>query len=397
MSLSRKRTQRRATFAGGLIGFIIIFTFLISMINPGTSTNNNSSDDDLLATPAPTAIVFPSPNPNPQLDGALPYIHSSGYFQTFRPAGNDWTIDEGGAVSAGTTLKVVMQSPQRLVVIHNYIQPGVNYQSVDSLSTDFLTDEHFAGAWTDYEGWQETNRTISDNRVLVDFELNSEGKTYLNRSTYWLEGDQLFVTRLVVPSNNPALLDLLQERVMATFTAYPAMMALDAFWPAYVDQQLGFILKHPAEWNQVAGGVGRAVTFNVTAEQGKNIVRAWAVDETPLGSAEEAESWWAETEPGATVIGSAPIEHENGSGYQVAYTYQDEQGDVHSGLVVLLNDSLGRLFAANLQINPPDLNLLEAQELDYPYPDMLKAVTEGFVVLPDAVRALPTPPEETQP
>jgi hypothetical protein len=396
MSLSRKRTQRRATFAGAVIGIIIILTFLITLINPDMTSRNSSTVNDVPPSPRPTELVFPTPDPDPQLDGEPPYIHSSGYFQTFRPAGDNWLIDEGGAVSAGTTLKVVIQSPQRLVVIHNYIQPGVNYQSLDSLNTDFLTPEHFAGAWADYEGWQETNRTVSADRIIVDMELNSEGKTYLNRSTYWLEADQLFVSRLVVPSNYPALLDLLQERVMATFKPYPEMMALDAFWPAYVDQPLGYMLKRPADWDQVAGGVGRAVTFNIPATEGKNNVRAWSVPETSLASAADAESWWAQTEPGATVIGSATIEHTEGSGYQVAYSVLDEQGDSHSALAVLLNDPRGNMVVASLLIHPADVNLLDATELDAPYADALKAVTLGFVVLPETARVQP-PAESAQP
>lgn len=388
MSLSRKRNQRRIKYAGAGIAIMVIFTSLIGLINLDVTTNTTSSNNDQFTTPEPTALVFPTPEANPQLDGEAPYIHSSGYFQTFRPAGDDWIMDEGGAVSAGTTLKVVMQSPQRLVVVHNFIQAGVNYESLDALNTAFLTVEHFAGAWADYDNWSETNRTIADNRVVVDFELTSKGEIYLNRSTYWLEGDQLFVSRLVVPSNNPALLDVLQERVMANFKPYPEMMALEAFWPAYVDQQLGYVLKHPSDWEQVAGGVGRAVTFNIPADEGKNLVRAWAVDAAPLASAEDAESWWTANEPGATVIGSAALAHENGAGYQVAYTFQDEQGDIHSGLAVLLNDAQGRLFVANLQINPPDVNLLAASEMEYPYPDALRAITAGFMVLPDSARAV---------
>jgi hypothetical protein len=126
MSLSRKRSHQRATALGVVVGLVVIFTFVIGLINPDLgSRSTSSSNSSVTDTPSATKVIVPTPDPDPHLGGELPYIHSSGYFQTFRPAGSDWVFDEGESVNASTSAKVVIQSPQRLVVIHNYIQPGV--------------------------------------------------------------------------------------------------------------------------------------------------------------------------------------------------------------------------------------------------------------------------------
>jgi len=389
MSLSKKRARQRATLVGALLGVIVILTFVISLIAPGSKSTSNqplASVTPYGTPPPPTEVVFPPPEPNPALEGEPPYIHSSGYFQTFRPAGQDWIIDEGSSVNASSVARVVIQSPQRLAVIHNYIQPGVEYESLDSFSKTFLTDQHFAGAWADYESWTETKREITNDSVIVDFDLVSGGKQYLARTSYRLDGTWLFVTRLVVPDNNPGLLDLLQSLVVPAFVGFHDLMALPQGWPAYTDQQLGFILKHPAGWEFAAGGPGRPVTFSIPSGEARDMVRVWTVPDQAITSAEEAQSWVSANEPGATILGANPIQREAGKGYQVAYTVRDTAGDVHSGLMVLLNDQAGTLFVAKLQIAPPDLNLLDAKDLSQNDADSRQAVAAGFIVLPDEAR-----------
>jgi hypothetical protein len=395
MSLSKKRAHQRATIVGALLGVIVILTFVISLIAPGGKSSSNPSLPTVTpygTLPPSTPVIFPTPEPNPSLEGAPPYIHSSGYFQTFRPAGQDWIISEGESVNASSIARVVIQSPQRLAVIHNYIQPGVEYESLDSFSKNFLTPQHFAGAWSDYDSWVETKREITSDSVIVDFDLVSGGKHYLARSTYRLDGTWLFVTRLVVPDNNPGLLDLLQKLVIPAFVGYPDLMALPEAWPAYIDQLLGFVLKHPSGWELVAGDKGRPVTFSIPSGQARDTVHVWTVPNQVIASATEAQAWVSENQPGATVLGANPVQREAGQGYQVAYSFRDAAGDGHSCLMVLLNDSAGTLFAADLQIAPPDLNLLNAGNLGQIDSDARQAVADGFIVLPDEARDQVAPP-----
>jgi len=389
MSVSRKRNRRRMTFLGALIGVIIIFTFVISLISPGTFQSTSDDDFPTLTPygtlPSPTQIVLPTPEANPQLEGELPYIHSSGAFQTFKPAGSDWFVDELATLTDTSTARVVIQSSSRLAVIHNYIQPGVAYESLDDLSSTYLTNQYFTSAWQDYDSWELTGREITDRAVIVNFNLRSGGNEYLGRDITRLEGTTLYVTRLVVPANNPPLLEKLAALVSATFTGFPSLQALPREWPAYHDQVLGTILKHPAGWQQVAGGPGRPVTFTVPADGGEARVRLSAEPDLRLDDAAAAEAWVAEeseTRSGVTILASAPVDHDSGSGYQVAYTFTDTAGDTHSGLAVLLNGAGGTLAVADLQADPPDINFIEDAELAPAYDEARRALVEGFMILP---------------
>lgn len=388
MQKSRKRSQRRTTLLGAAIGSMIIFTFVLTLIAPDLGSRNRSNADlDPFATPLPTSLVIPTPDPDPQLTGRPPYVHSSGLFQTFLPAGDDWIVDEGESVQASAMARVVISSSRRLVVIHNYIQPGVEYESLDSLSANFLTAQHFAGAWQDYGSWEETARTVGDESVVVDFALAAEGHDYLGRTITRLWQDWLFVARIVVPANNPALLDLLQTLVVPTFQGFPALLALPSDWRAYVDQSAGFVLRHPPGWTVAAGSPGRPATLRLSGADNNERVRLWTEPETPITSAEAAETWVRAATTVGAVLSVATVQREEGVGYLVAYRTLDAAGDTHSALAALLNDEAGTLFVADLQIEPPDVNLLDTPSVPGTYADARQSIAEGFIVLPVSNRS----------
>ncbi|MEB2287663.1 MAG: hypothetical protein OZ934_06105 [Anaerolineae bacterium] len=388
MQKSRKRSQRRTTLLGAAIGSMIIFTFVLTLIAPDLGSRNRSNADlDPFATPLPTSLVIPTPDPDPQLTGRPPYVHSSGLFQTFLPAGDDWIVDEGESVQASAMARVVISSSRRLVVIHNYIQPGVEYESLDSLSANFLTAQHFAGAWQDYGSWEETARTVGDESVVVDFALAAEGHDYLGRTITRLWQDWLFVARIVVPANNPALLDLLQTLVVPTFQGFPALLALPSDWRAYVDQSAGFVLRHPPGWTVAAGSPGRPATLRLSGADNNERVRLWTKPETPITSAEAAETWVRAATTVGAVLSVATVQREEGVGYLVAYRTLDAAGDTHSALAALLNDEAGTLFVADLQIEPPDVNLLDTPSVPGTYADARQSIAEGFIVLPVSNRS----------
>lgn len=389
MSLSKKRNRQRATLVGALIGLLIIFTFVISLIAPDLGRRSRDSYPTLTpygTPPPPTPLVIPTPEPDPQLEGAPPYIHSSGYFQTFKPAGDDWFAYEDPALNVSPYAGVVIQSSRRLVVIHNYIEQGVVYPSVESLSESYLTSAEFDVNWGSYDSWEETRREIVGDKVIIDFNLTLDDNAYLGHNTAWLEDDWLYVSRLVVPANNPDLLTQLSRLVTASFVPYHDLQGFPQEWPIYLDQVTGFVLKAPPSWVRIAGGEGRPATFDVPFGPGKTTVRLWAEADQPLASSDEAEAWIADNEAGVTILGSEPVEHDMGTGYQVAYAYQDVAGDRHSGLVTLLNDADGLLCIANLQLDPADVNLLDVENLSDQQNELRQVLAEGFIVLPPTAR-----------
>jgi hypothetical protein len=393
----RQTNRRRATIVGAIIGALIIFTFVIGLIAPDLGSRRSSSQSlptftPFGTSPPPTAIIIPTPDPDPQLEGELPYIHSGGYFQTFLPAGTDWYVDEReGFDSGGAVATVSLQSPERLVVIFNYIQPGIEFESPESYAEAQLTLAHFASVWADYQSWLETGRAFTPDSVIVDFALVSEGYDYVGRTITRLEDGWIYVTRLVTPANNPALLDLLEGLVLSAFVGYHDLLDLPGSWPAYIDRESGFVLKHPAYWRQVAGGKGRPVTFASGTDQLGMTLRLRVVDDAAIASAEDAAAWVTEEEDTASVLATEPVEREYGAGFQVAYSFRDPSGDAHSGLMVLLNDASDRLMVANLQLDQPDLDLLTDEALGTLENEAVQAVTAGFTLLPAAARPAAEP------
>ncbi len=389
MSLSRKRSRQRATLIGAAIGVVIIVTFVLSLIAPGSGSRTRTVSDDLLGTPPPTALVVPTAEPDPQIAADTPYIHSSGLFRVFRPAEQGWTLDENASVNASTIASVVIQNSRRLIVIHNYIRPQVEYETPQALSENFLTVQHFASAWQDYAQWEETARDIQGNKVIVDFALRQLEVDYIARVAYWVQDGWLFVARVVTPANNPLLLERLFAQVVEGFVGFDALMALPADWTAQVDQRLGYILRHPNDWQHVAGDVGRPVTFTVKSDAGTWRARAWAEADQSLVNEEAARAWLLENRDGAEVLSVQPVKRGAGEGFALAYTFLSTTGDPQSGLMLLLNDAAGTLFVADLQAPLPDVNLLGddvSDALDEVTAAARQAVLEGFWVLEEDLR-----------
>ncbi len=388
MSSRRTRHRRRATIIGSLIGVIIIFSFVITLIAPDLGTRSSTNDIEPFSTPVPTPFIVPTPDPDPRLDGAPPYIHSSGLFRVFRPASENWRVTSESGPNDGTGIaRVVMQEPDQLVVIHNYIQPGVEYETFTSLSENFLTSSHFADAWSAYNSYIETGRTVTEEAVIVDFDLIDEGIDYRARTLHWTDDGWFYSSRIVAPANNPALLDLLADRILASFRPVPRVRDLPVEWPAFINPSEGYILKYPADWQKVAGDAGRPVTFAPAANGGKLLVRTRVETGQVLEDETQVTDWLAASDETAVVLSSAPVAYDAAQGYEVAYTFTDSAGDTSSGVMVLLNDEAGNLFIANLQTGALDTDLLAAEDLPSAVQDARRAVRDGFIVLPTDQRA----------
>jgi hypothetical protein len=147
------------------------------------------------------------------------------------------------------------------------------------------------------------------------------------------------------------------------------------------------MIKHPSDWRRLAGDTGRPVTFDIGLDEPESNVRLLSEPEHVLESVEDAEAWLVTDEPTVDILGTQPVEQPRGTGYRVAYTYQDSEGDQHSGLALLLNDDAGTLYVARLHAAPPDLDLLVGEDVPATLEDDRRAVLEGFTILPPEARA----------
>ena len=82
------------------------------------------------------------------------------------------------------------------------------YKSVAELDKNY-NRAYFSAAWANFTGgWMETTRTTANDISVIDFTLSLSGNTYLARQLGTLDHGWIKGMRLVVPANNPALLNL---------------------------------------------------------------------------------------------------------------------------------------------------------------------------------------------
>ena len=378
----RKRSQwRNPTYIGTvLVAVVFIFIFIVSFINPGGSVDTPADIDiDTVPTIAPTALVVPTPEPGgPLLSFGSPQVQANGLFQVTVPGG--WFPNANAYEATAPRARMSFTNTDRLSVIDVLIQFGVNYPSTQALSDDFLTSEYFGGEWSAYGRATETGRTVAET-VTVEFDLEADNLEFIGRQISWLDGDWLNMVRLIVPGNNPALLDELERVVTPTLIGYQEDLGdIPPSQAAYVDNAQGFIIRHPG-WTRVSGFPGGPAILENPANDSRLLLRA--SDETPLASLEEAEAYVTDTlRSGVDILSSQVTAREFGEGFLVSYADRDADGNPISGVVALLNNDIERLLLAEVRVPADDLDLLAASE------DAL--VTESRQVI-DSFAALPPP------
>lgn len=375
-------------------GFSMAALMIISLIAPFLSSATSSTTQIDQGTPTPDlsnpneipAIVFPTPvEGTPVIDSAGTYVHPSGTFHMFFPQG--WVPE----VQTNPSLaSVSFNEPEMLSVIHAYLQRHEVDQDIDSLDALYDAGE-LAGTWSRYSDWFETGREIVDGRLVIDFNLVQDEQNYLGRHVTWaIEEAPTWsqVLRVVVPGNNPVLLDTLDEILVPSFQPLPEMLEATVGEDAYVDSTFGFTIKPATGWNVVDGGAGRTTTI-ADADEIATLTLAFEADNV-IGDEDAAHSWLQEARPNAEIIALQEAATTNGDGYKLAYTYTVLDGAERSGLLALFNGEDGRLIAANLVIDEPGLNLLvEESELATAGREVLNTLS----LLPEANLPEPEPAE----
>lgn len=353
---------------------MLIFTFIISLvIVPGVTDPNTAIDDvDIIPSPRPTTLSFPTPEAGgPQLALGESVMQANGLFQIAVP--EDWTVVNNQWLPQEARARISFNSSSRLSVIDALVDTGVNFPNAQALADDYLTTDYFMQEWFSYSSATESARRVSDERIVIDFDLTANTLSYLGRQISWLEGDWLHSLRLVVPDNYPALLDALEAQVLPTFISYPQQIAQPFSWVAYHDAEQGYLLRTPG-WQTVSPGVLREPSLPAQ-------LRIRVLPQSSLNALDAAGQLLTERlHPSAQVLSSQVTERSNSSGYLVSYADRDSDGNPVSGLVTLLNGEDEQLYVADIEVAVPDIDLL-ALEPDSPYAT-LRQISDSFRILP---------------
>jgi hypothetical protein len=201
------------------------------------------------------------------------------------------------------------------------------------------------------------------------------------------------MVRVVTPENSRDYLLHLLDQMIPSIDTVDAYSGSPVGWNSFFSADEGYIVRYPQTWLVTDGSVGTPITV----EGEESVLRLESVADTTIADADAAEAYVKSARPNAEILSVEPVERDGASGFAVAYSETNLDGDAFSGQTLLLNDSAtGRLLTANVRVNESgvDFNALaETVELS-PFVQTAADVLASFRVA--APLNLPVPAAETE-
>jgi hypothetical protein len=260
---------------------------------------------------------------------------------------------------------------------------------------EVMTNRAFDENWREYDRWELVDQQQDDVFLTYDFRLFGD-TTYLARQIVWLEQNLLYALRIIVPENNPALLEHIQEEVISSFISYPHLIdPVTATAPSQAKGSVeeGYMMKVPVNWQLIGREEGPTRSYlGIGANENYQITARLEAENTPLTTLDEAENWLRENRELDEILGGriAPEQRFATYGYMFSYTYRDFDGNPRSAAIVMLNDEDNNLYTAEMRIPESDVDLL--RETASPSHRTALQVLDTFTVLaPDDYVYQPEP------
>ncbi len=372
----QNNSRRISLILGGFMAVVLIAGSILPLFGNTSSSTTQTVDP----TAVPSATFPPPVTDFSGISFDQLYLHPSGLYTIAQPTG--WTILN--PVTQSDVAQVGMNNGENLSVIDAYIQKPLTPVADAQAISDTLTRDVLAQTWTRYNRWEETNRRIEDNRLLIDFSIVFNRQDYVARQVSWADNEYIYSVRVVVPSNGIDLLRFLLDTLPATLKPVPGMDSAPFSWQAYYDPFANHILRHPQTWLSQDVAPGR--TASIIGAQGETLRVEYsdlsgALDETA------ASSYVTSVVPNATILSVAPITRGDASGFSVAYAATNVDGEPFSGDALLLSAGDGKLHTANLRFpgSQIDLNALPAAPEVAPEVTPSEATPEAAVTDPNAI------------
>lgn len=338
-------SSRRASI---ILGGFMIFVLLMGAIVPLISQNTAPANATIAPTTAPTA-TFPPPVVAESLAFDQLYLHPTGLFAIAQPTG--WTASD--PVSEAGRAAITMSNNEAQSIIEASVeQPATPITNLDELSARY--DETYLDAsWARYSDWSETSRRTENDKLLIDFNLTLNRQTYIARQIAWTDGEWIYSTRVVMPSNAPQSLVAVLNQLVNSLKPYKVFAGEPFDWQIYIDNVNFHAIRHPQTWTVSDTAPGRPTS--ITAPDGTTL----RVEARPgaIANAADAQTWVESNRTGATVLSTAPLTRGDVSGFSVAYSFTTVDGDAWSGLAVILNGADDIAHIANLQFPGADVDL----------------------------------------
>jgi hypothetical protein len=381
----QQQTAKRLTAIFGVTMAVIMG---LSVILPSLGQNVAQNPQTIQPTEAPIP-TFPAPIDNNLISFDQLYLHPTGLFTVAQPSGWANAAPSNNIDNA----RVTFTNPQALSVIQVDVQKpsttdadgdGAN----DTLTLDdvdaFYNTTYLEGSWrttptstTGWTDWKEAGQRKRENdKLTMDFELSLNRQTYVARQTAWTDGDLIYSVRVVTPENATNQLLYLLDSVAATLTPSKENATTPFDWNAHVDSVDKYLIRFPPSWTLADSAPGLPASIT----NGRDVVLRVETEGGTAADEAAARAWVEAERPGATILSVQPVTRGANTGFAVAYSFKNVDGDSQSGVALLLNGT-DKLYVANLRFPGADVDLNNA-DTQAAYPDYVSAL-DSFKLVTD--------------
>lgn len=361
-------------------GITMAAVMALSVILPTMGRNATQQ-----TTVQPTQVAVPTFPPPPDLTGISftnIYLHPTGLYSVAQPTG--WPLSQPATTdtSARTTMTNTGAQSVIQVDVEKLQKDGpVTLDDVDARYTQSV----LASSWSNYSSWRETGDRVrtEDGKLQMDFALTAQNQQYVARQLAWTDGEWVYSVRVITPDNATDMLRYVLAGVASSITPNKVFASTPFGWTAYRDTVFNHIVRFPSTWVVEDSAPGRPTS--ISGDNGA-VLRVQAQADTSVADADAARAWLETARPGAAAVNVVPVSREGGDGFAVSYTFTNADGEVQSGLAVLLNGADGALHSANLRFDGSSVDLT-SEEGRAAQPD-LALVMDSFVILPGLAQAV---------
>lgn len=348
--MQNNQARRASIILGGFMAVVLIAGTILPLLG-----NNTTTTDTVEPTTAPTATLPPPITDFTNITFDRSFLHPSGLFAVQQPPG--WSASQPSQNDVQAQVNFI--NGDALSVIDVYVEKAGAAVTTEALDGRF-TREVLDASWANFSNWRETNRRTEGDRLLIDFVVTLQGQDYVARQIVTTDGEWIYVTRVLAPNNATALITYLLENLPNGFTPFKVFNDTPFSWGSSYDPTFQHIIRYPAEWEVTDSAPGRLT--NIASGNGVSL-RVEGYANTAIPDAAAAESWVTSRRPNATILSTQPTERDGVSGFSVAYTFANADGEAQSGLAVLLNGA-NVLHTANLYFPAGDIDLNNIQPAD---------------------------------
>lgn len=362
-----RKGQQRVTLALGiLLSFAMVASLILPLLSQGVT--NTAQTIVPTSTPAPT---LPPPPSNESINFDDTYLHPTGLFTAKLPSG--WEPESTNQTATEAQLLLNNGALQSVAELR-LIDVPESVESVDDLS-GFFDDTWLTASWRRYTSWEKDTERVEDDRLLMDFTLEQGITEYIARQVSYLRDSKIYVARVVTLPNASETLRYVLDNLIDNFSATEMFLDSPSDWVAYFDTETKHIIRYPADWTLTDAAPGLPATI-----QGDDAVLRVETGDTSVADADAARSLIEAQRSGIEALSAEEVSVNGFDGYRVAYRYTSLDGEVESGLAVVLNESDEVVHIASLRVQD-DVDLSSDEAIE-DYSEAL-GVLDTFTLLPD--------------